>query len=99
MWFEAILGLEFNLKSELILVGSTNDIDDLAKVFGSIVGDVGKERFQKYLALWKRQYLSKGAKLTLIKSTISSLPIYVMLLFAILRKVSLSLEKIQRDFL
>ena len=37
--------------------------------------------------------------MTLVKSTLSSLPIYFMSLFIIPRKVSLRLEKIQRDFL
>ena len=65
----------------------------------SRVWDVMEERFQKRLALWKRRYLSKGGRLTLVKSTLSSLPIYFMSLFIIPRKVSLRLEKIQRDFL
>ena len=43
----------------------------------SRVWDVVEERFQKRLALWKRQYLSKGGRLTLVKSTLSSLPIYL----------------------
>ena len=36
---------------------------------------------------------------TLIKSTLSSIPIYLMSLFVIPRKISFRLEKIQRDFL
>ena len=35
-----------------------------------------EERFQKRLASWKRQYLSKGGGQTLIKNTLSSLSIY-----------------------
>ena len=35
----------------------------------------------------------------LIRSTLSSLPIYYMSLFVIPRKVKLRLKKIQRDFL
>ena len=42
----------------------------------SWIGDVIEERFRRLLAMWKRQYLSKGERLTLIKSTLSSLPIY-----------------------
>ena len=37
--------------------------------------------------------------MTLVKNTLSSLPIYFMSLFIISRKVSLRLEKIQRNFL
>ena len=58
-----------------------------------------EERFQKWFKMWKRQYLSKGMRLTLVKSTLSSLPIYYMSLFIIHCKVSLRLEKIQRDFI
>ena len=41
----------------------------------------------------------KGGRLTLIQSTLSSMPIYFMSLFCMPRKVRLRLEKIQRDFL
>ena len=58
-----------------------------------------EERFRKRLTKWKRHYLYKDGMITLIKSTLSSLPIYFMSLFVISRKVSSRLEKIQRDFL
>ncbi|KAJ9681633.1 hypothetical protein PVL29_017839 [Vitis rotundifolia] len=63
------------------------------------VWDVVEERFRKRMAMWKRQYISKGGRLTLIRSTLSSMPIYFMSLFYLPRKVRLRLEKIQRDFL
>ena len=34
-----------------------------------------EERLRKRLSLWKRQYISKGGKMTLIRSTLSSMPI------------------------
>ena len=41
MWFEAISGLRINLeKSELILVGRVENIDDLALDFGCRVGSL-----------------------------------------------------------
>ena len=43
--------------------------------------------------------LVKRRGLTLLKSTLSSLPIYFMSLFVISCKVSLRVEKIQMDFL
>jgi hypothetical protein len=39
------------------------------------------EKFEKRLIGWKRLYLSKGGRLTLIKSTLSSLPTYYLSLF------------------
>ena len=39
------------------------------------VRDVVEERFKRKLATWKKQYLSKGGQLTLIKSTLSNLPV------------------------
>jgi hypothetical protein len=44
-------------------------------------------------------YLSKGARVTLIKSTLSNLPTYMLSLFPILANVAKRIEKIQRDFL
>ena len=64
-----------------------------------VVWDGVEERFHKKLLLWKRQYLSKGGRLTLLRSTLANLPIYFMSLFTIPRIVRLRLEKIQRDFL
>ena len=42
---------------------------------------------------------SKGVKVTLIKSTLSSLPTYFLSLLPILVKVANCIEKQQRDFL
>ena len=63
------------------------------------VWDVIEERFEKKLAAWKKQYLSKGGRLTFIKCTLSNLSIYFMSLFIMPRKVRIRLERIQREFL
>lgn len=56
------------------------------------------ERFKKKLSGWKRGYLSKGGKLTLIKSTLQNLPIYFMSFFKISSLTSERSEKKQRNF-
>uniref|UniRef100_A0A2N9HBE7 Reverse transcriptase domain-containing protein n=1 Tax=Fagus sylvatica TaxID=28930 RepID=A0A2N9HBE7_FAGSY len=57
------------------------------------------EKMERRLAGWKCLYLSKGGKLTLIKSTLSNLPTYFLSLFCIPSEVANHLEKLQRDFL
>jgi hypothetical protein len=57
------------------------------------------ERMEKKLGGWKRLYLSKGGKLTLLRSTLSSIPTYFLSLFHLPAGVASRLEKIQRDFL
>ena len=52
-----------------------------AKHNSTIVWDGVEKRFRKILALWKRQYISKGGRLILIRSTLSNMPIYTMSLF------------------
>ncbi|RVW42952.1 hypothetical protein CK203_076318 [Vitis vinifera] len=49
------------------------------------VWDGVEERFRKRLAKWKRQFISKGGKMILIRSTLSSMPIYLMSLLRIPR--------------
>ena len=63
------------------------------------IWDGVEERLRRKLANWKRQHISKGGRLTLIKSTLSNLPIYTMSLFRLPKEVKARLEKIQRDFL
>ena len=57
------------------------------------------EKMEKKLSGWKRLYLSKGGRLTLLKSTLSSLPTYYLSLFTIPKAVMTRLECIQRNFL
>ena len=57
------------------------------------------EKFERKLAGWKKLYLSKGGRLILLKSTLSSLPIYFLSLFTIPTHVANKIEKLQRDFL
>jgi hypothetical protein len=57
------------------------------------------ERMGKRLVSWQKIYLSKGGHLTLIKSTLSSLPTYFLSLFPLPVGIAERLEHLQRDFL
>jgi hypothetical protein len=57
------------------------------------------EKVNRRLASWKRLYLFKGGRFTLIKSTHSNLPTYFLSLFPIPASVAKHIEKLQRDFL
>ena len=67
------------------------------KVLG--VWDSIEERFRKRLDFWKAQYISKGGWIMLIRSILSSLPIYYLSLFRMPHKVCSRLERIQMQFL
>ena len=51
------------------------------------------KRVEKKLAGWKRLYLSKGGRLTLLKSTLLSLPTYYLSLFTIPQHIADRLER------
>ena len=57
------------------------------------------ERMERRLAGWKRMYLSKGGKVTLIKSSLSSLPTYFLSLLPLSGTVAKHMGKLHRDFL
>ena len=57
------------------------------------------EKIEWRLASWKKLYLSKGGRLTLLKNTLSSLPTYYLSLFTIPKHVAARIEQLQRNFL
>jgi hypothetical protein len=57
------------------------------------------EKIERQLASWKQMYLSKGGRITLIKSTLPNLPTYMLSLFLIPANVANRIEKLYRDFL
>lgn len=57
------------------------------------------EKIERHLTSWKRMYLSKNGKVTLIKSTLSNLPTYLWSLLLILASVANHIKKLYRDFL
>uniref|UniRef100_A0A2N9IJT9 Protein-lysine N-methyltransferase FSB_LOCUS52282 n=1 Tax=Fagus sylvatica TaxID=28930 RepID=A0A2N9IJT9_FAGSY len=70
-----------------------------AKFNSKIIWNTVLEKMEKRLGGWKRLYLSKGGKLTLLKSTLSNIPTDFLSLFHIPAGVASRLERIQRDFL
>ena len=120
-WFEVASRLRINLaKSEIILIGEVEEVDEMAVELGCRVGqlptvylglplgapnkassvwDGVEERVRRRLTFWKRQYISKGGRITLIKTTMSSMPLYQMSLFRMPKTVARRLEKLPRDFL
>ena len=58
------------------------------------VWDGVEECFRRRLPMWKIQYLSKGIRVTLIRSTLSNLPIDFMSLLRLPSSVSWKLEQI-----
>lgn len=57
------------------------------------------ERFERKLVGWKMACLSKGERLTLLKSTLSNLLVYYMYLFPIPKSIAKKSEAIQARFL
>ena len=93
---------------ELVSILGCNQVSLPMKYLGLPLGEKFKEstiwnpiieKRKRRLAGWKRLYLSKGGKVTLIKSTLSNLPTYFLSLFPIPSEVAKQLEKLQRDFL
>ncbi|KAL4204981.1 hypothetical protein AMTRI_Chr01g134900 [Amborella trichopoda] len=57
------------------------------------------ERFTWKFASWKVTYVSFGGRITLIRATLASIPIYYMSMFQIPFSVIQILEKLMRDLL
>ena len=53
----------------------------------------------KRLDVWKHTFLSRGGRLTLIRSVLSLLPIYYLSLFKMPQGITDEIEKLMRDFL
>jgi len=63
-------------------------------IWDDVVGKI-----ERRLASWQMVYLSKGGRVTLIKSTLSNLPTYFLSPFPIPSSVASRIEKLHRDFL
>ena len=108
-WFEIVSGLKIKLdKSKLADALGCKQGSLPMKYLGLPLGAKWKDRavwnpiiekVERRLAGWKRLYLSKGGRLTLIKSTLSNLPTYLLSLFPIPEDIAYRIEQLQRNFL
>lgn len=57
------------------------------------------DKFKAKLASWKRKLLSYGGRLTLVKSVLSSLPVYYLSLFKLPEGVAKIIDRLQANFL
>ena len=57
------------------------------------------EKMERKLASLKKLYISKGGRVTLIKSALSNLPTYFLSLFPIPASVAKQITRLQRNFL
>lgn len=57
------------------------------------------DRIKRKLSSWKGKYFSIYGRVTLIKSVLTSIPIYFLSCFRCLAAVVKRIEKIRRDFL
>ena len=57
------------------------------------------EQMERRMAGWMKLYLSKGGRLTLLKSTLSNLPTYLLSLFPAPMSAAKRIEKVQRGFI
>jgi hypothetical protein len=93
-WLAGLLGCDFGdlpLKYLGLPLGASFKL----KTMWASLEDLMSHR----LAPWKLAYLSKGGRVTLIKSTLSNMPTYMLSLFPIPAYVAKRIEKIQWDFL
>lgn len=57
------------------------------------------KKVSKKLASWKRSCISLSGKITLIKATLSNVPVYYMSMHRMPQKVMSSIERLQWNFL
>lgn len=57
------------------------------------------ERVRKKLSMWKRQFLSKGGRIVLVKSVLSSLPVFLLSSRLVMETVAFELEKLTKRFI
>lgn len=56
------------------------------------------EKIKKKISCWKKSYIFLRGRITLIKATITNVPVYYMSLFKMPNKVASSLKKCPKEF-
>lgn len=69
------------------------------KYKSKIVSDGVKQKFKRKLSNWKRNSISEGRILALIKNTLLNLTTYIISLFRMSSSIASRLEEMHRDFL
>ncbi|GKC63932.1 RNA-directed DNA polymerase, eukaryota, reverse transcriptase zinc-binding domain protein [Tanacetum coccineum] len=95
---EEPIGLKINVnKCGILGVGKTDEeVSNLAHLLGC--GEVVIQKFRSKLSLWKARLLSVRGRLSLIKSVLSSLPIYYMSIYMMPVTVQKKLESMRNNF-
>ncbi|XP_041027999.1 uncharacterized protein LOC121267971 [Juglans microcarpa x Juglans regia] len=101
------IGEELNINSLTRLLGCKIallpmkylDLPFEASFTACAIWDGVVEKVERRSASWKRLYLSKGGRLTLLKSTLCNLPTYFLSLFPLPTRVANQIEKLFRAFL
>ena len=92
-WFSGILGVRYTDSPSKYLGMELGKMNCKRKFFQLLFDNI-----QQRLARWKAHNLSQGGRLTLIKSTLASVPVYFLSCFKASDYVCKKLDKIIRSF-
>ena len=81
-----------------------NEVTNIEELSRNILECLGSQiKLHEHLEIcdgrWKSQYLSLGARVTLMNSVLDALPTYMMSIFPFLDGIIQWLDKVRRDFL
>ena len=102
-----VVGAVYNIELLVVVLGYKQG-SLIVKYLGLPLGEKFKdvtiwspilEKMERKLASLKKLYISKGGRVTLIKSALSNLPTYFRSLFPIPASVANQITRLQRNFL
>ena len=92
-WFGGILGCKCTSKPSKYLGIEIGAMNQKSRFFQPFL-----DKFNKKLVRWKTQLLSQGGRLTLIKSTLASLPNYILSCFKTSAFICKKIDQTLRGF-